>query len=77
MQHAIWEKIEETEQITSVKVENIFDTKTTTINELIGLLLMQENIPEEGLQELALDGGNEQMREPIDESVLQSLFSKC
>ena len=49
MLHAIWEKIKETEPITSVKVENIRDTTTATMNELIGLLVIQENIPEEGL----------------------------
>ena len=47
------------------------------MNELISLLLSQENIPEEGLQELALGGGDKQMGESLDESMMQSLLSKC
>ena len=44
---------------------------------MIGLVLLQENIPAEGLQELVLSGGDEQMSEPLDDSVTQSLLSKC
>ena len=52
MQHAIWDKIYENESITSVKIENVKETTTATMNELIGILVMQENIPQEGFQEL-------------------------
>ena len=58
MQHAIWDKIEESEPITSLKILKVQETTTATMNELISLLVMQENIPEEGLQVLVLDGGD-------------------
>ena len=45
MQHAIWEKIDEKESITSIKIENVRETTTATMNELISILVMQENIP--------------------------------
>ena len=77
MQHAIWANIDENETITSVKIEKIKATKTPTMNELISLLLQQENISEESLQELVLSGGDEQMGEPLDDSVMQSLLAKC
>ena len=77
MQHAIWENIDEKEQITSVKIEDVRSTTSATLNELISLLLLQENIPEEGLLELAFSGGDQQMRASIDDSVMQSLLSKC
>ena len=77
MQHAIWDMINEKEQITSVKVEKVRETTTATMNELIGIFVMQENIPEKGFQELTLGGGDEQMSETLDDSIMQSLLSKC
>ena len=52
------------------------------MNELIDLLAKQENIPEEGLQELVIKGwesckGEHQLLEPLNDSVMQSLLSKC
>ena len=52
------------------------------MNELIGLLTLQENIPEQGLQELVLSewgqfGSKKYLVEPLDDSVMQSLLSKC
>ena len=47
------------------------------MNELIGLLMSQENIAQEGLKELVLEGGDEHMSEPLDESLMQSLLSNC
>ena len=46
MQHAIWDKIGEKEPITSVKIENVKETTNVVTNELVGLLALQENIPE-------------------------------
>ena len=44
---------------------------------MLSQLLQLENIPEEGLKERALDGGDEHMSEPLDNSVMQTLLSKC
>ena len=77
VQQAIWNQIGEKEPLISLKVWGLSDTETSTVNELFGLLLQQENIPQEGLKELMLDGGDEHMSEPLDSSVMQSLLSKC
>ena len=52
------------------------------MNELIGLITLQENIPEQGLQELVFNKwedstAKKHLVEPLDESVMQSLLSKC
>ena len=82
MEQAIWAKIGEKELITSVKIEDVKDTTAATINELIGLLVMQENISEQGLQELVFNKweyltNEKHLVDPLDESVMQSLLSKC
>ena len=55
MQYAIWDQIKEKEPITSVKIENVRETSAATMNEFIDLLALQENIPEQGLQELVFN----------------------
>lgn len=45
LQFAIWERIDESEPITSIEVYNVGETTTATMNEVLGLLFMQENIP--------------------------------
>ena len=52
------------------------------MNELISLLAVQENIPQEGLQKLVIDRWEREakkkfLKEPIDESVMRSLLNKC
>lgn len=52
------------------------------MNEMIGLVAMQENIPHEGIHELVFNrweyhDDDKQLVEPLDESVMQSLLSKC
>ena len=46
------------------------------MNELISLLALQENIPEQGLQELVFNDWKHLVK-PLDDSVMQSLASKC
>ena len=77
MQHAIWNMIDEEEPLTSVKIEGIVDTTTPVMNELIGLVVNQENIPQEGFKELCLSTLNGGLNQPLDDSVTQSLLSKC
>ena len=60
-----------------MKIEDVKETATSILNELIGLLSQQENIPQEGLQELVFNKWGKDLVEPLDESVMQSLFSKC
>lgn len=52
LQHAIWEKIDINETITSIKLENVQRTRTPIMNEILGLLVSQENIAQKGLDEL-------------------------
>ena len=65
--------------IRAVKVEDISQTSSATMNQMLDavLLLLQKKIPLEGLDELALGGGDKHMSEPLDNSVMQSLLSKC
>ena len=42
------------EPITSIKIRNVRNTKTSTINEILALLAQQENIDEKGLDELVI-----------------------
>ena len=78
LQHAIYAKIAEKELITSMKIEEISDTSPATFNEMLDLLLAErENIPEEGLHELVLSGGDMHLSEPLDSSVMQSLLNYC
>ena len=76
MQHAIYSEIGDDEEITSIKVTKARMIETAVLNELIGLLAIQRNIFEAGLKELYLDGW-ESIPEPLDDSVLQLLASKC
>ena len=46
------------------------------MNELIGLLEIQSDIPATGLKELVLKNWKD-ISEALDDSVLESLFSKC
>ena len=46
------------------------------MNEMLGMLAQQEEIPEEGLKELVFDYW-QNVSEPLDSSVLQSLANKC
>ena len=62
--------------MTSVKLEDVRETPAAPINELVSLLVSQENIPQEGLQELILKNWRN-LDEPLDESMMQSLISKC
>ena len=53
------------------------------MNEFLSLLVLQENITQEGLRELVLSswghysGVEKHFVEPLDDSVMQSLLSKC
>ena len=51
------------------------------MNEIIGLVAMQENIPEEGLQELVFNKwgvhDEKHLVEPLDDSAMQTLLNKC
>ena len=76
MQYAIYSKIAIDEPITSIKVADVKDTKAAVINELIGLLVIQENIPKAGLKELNLQNWRD-IPGSLDNSVLQSLISRC
>ena len=76
MQCTIYNKIEEDESITSIKVEKVHEPKAAVLNELLGLFVIQRNITEAGLKELVL-GNWLQVWEPLDDTVLQMLFSKC
>ena len=76
MQHAIWDQIHEEEKITSVKIEKVRETTTATMNELIGIVAMQENIPQEGLQELVFNqwdymSSRQHLVKPLDDSAMQ------
>ena len=77
MQHAIWAKIDEREPITSLKLESVQNTAVPIMNELIGLLTVQENFSNEGLHQLVFSGGDKHMGEPLDLSVMGSLLGKC
>ena len=48
---------------------------------MIGLLLLQENIPEEGLQELVFyewgQRNEKHLVSPLDDSAMQNLINKC
>ena len=46
LEHAIFSNIEDNEPITSIKVEDIMQTETSTLNEMFGFLSIQDNIPE-------------------------------
>lgn len=76
LQHAIWHKIEENEPITSISIEDVGETESSTMNELLGLLFMQENIPAGGLDELSFDYWRD-LTELLDNSVLEQMVSKC
>lgn len=76
MQSAIYNIIRYNEPITSIKIKDVSDTKAAVMNELIGLIMIQDNITEAGLQELVLgDWGG--VSGPLDNSVLEPFFSKC
>ena len=75
-QNEIWAKIGEREPITSIKVENVRETTTATLNEMIALLALQENIPQEGIQELVFNKWKG-LSEPLDDSVMRSLLGRC
>ena len=45
------------------------------MNELIGLLAIQRNISQDGLEELVLDHWD--ISKPLDGSLLEELFAKC
>lgn len=81
MQHAIFDKIEEEDKILSLKIEDIRETTAATMNELIGLVALQENITKDGLQELVLNKWGslpeKHLVEPLEDSVMQSLLSNC
>ena len=49
VQGAIYEQIAENERITSIRVEGVQNTTADVLNELIGLLAVQDNIPAGGL----------------------------
>lgn len=78
MQHAIWDQIDEKETITSLQIENVINTTSATMNEMLNLI-MQEQIPQTGLKELNLSTGakDHRMNEPLNESIMQSLLNKC
>ena len=76
MQHAIWDQIDEEEKIISLKIEKVQETTSATMNELIGIVAMQDNIPQEGLQELVFNEWYD-LSEPLDDSVMQALLNKC
>lgn len=44
---------------------------------MLGLLSIQENIPETGLELLVISGGDAHLAEPLDESILQQLANRC
>ena len=76
LQHKIWAVIEDHEPITSIKVIKLRETTTGTINEIISLLALQDNIPSTGLLELVLDKWKG-LDEPLDDSVMQQLLVRC
>ena len=76
LQQAIYTKIEEEEPIKSFKVEEVMQTSTPVLNEMLGCVAMQEDIPEEGLKELIFYWWSN-VSEPVDSSVMESLQQKC
>lgn len=82
MEHAIWERIHEKELITSLKIQDIQETSTASVNEMIGLVAQQDNFTNESLKELVFNQWDFKIREkyikePLEDSVIESLFRKC
>ena len=71
--YRIYSQIADDEPIDSISVKNVKDTKAAILNELIGVLAIQENIAT--LKELELYKWG--VSEPLDGSILQPLASKC
>ena len=53
-------------------MEYVRETSTPVLNEMLGCVAMQENIPEEGLKELVFNDWYG-VSEPVDSSVMESL----
>lgn len=70
LQFAIYAQIGDDEAITSIKVTEVKDTSSAVINEILGLLAVQKNITDDGLEELEFCNWNCKKTEPLDQSVL-------
>lgn len=57
-------------------LSDVRDSNASVVNELIGLLLIQQNIAETGLEKLQFSGWRH-ISGLLDASVLQSLAAKC
>jgi len=69
LQHKIWKKIDDKEPLTDIRVELVKDTDTKVLNEVLGQLVVQENIPEDGLKHLVFNDWRD-VSEPLDSSVV-------
>lgn len=74
LQHAIFDYLDENNVlIRAMKIEEITGTSSATLNQMLDLLCKQDKIPERGLERLTISGGDKQMSEPLDRSVMSSL----